>query len=111
MRYELADRAVEAQVEQMLNYQVIGVQARGMVPSNEASIAKLFSTELDQRIADTGLKLLGSYGQLLKESPHTKMNGRMPSMYLYATTSTIGGGTSEVQRNIIAQRGLGLPRG
>ncbi len=111
MRYELADRAVEAQVEQMLNYQVIGVQARGMVPSNEASIAKLFSTELDQRIADTGMKLLGSYGQLMKESPHTKMNGRMPSMYLYATTSTIGGGTSEVQRNIIAQRGLGLPRG
>ncbi|MCH8949453.1 MAG: acyl-CoA dehydrogenase family protein [Chloroflexi bacterium] len=111
MRYELADRAVEAQVEQMLNYQVIGVQARGMVPSNEASIAKLFSTELDQRIADTGLKLLGLYGQLMKESPHTKMNGRMPSMYLYATTSTIGGGTSEVQRNIIAQRGLGLPRG
>ena len=111
MRYELADRAVEAQVEQMLNYQVIGVQARGMVPSNEASIAKLFSTELDQRIADTGLKLLGLYGQLMKESPHTKMNGRLPSMYLYATTSTIGGGTSEVQRNIIAQRGLGLPRG
>ena len=111
MRYELADRAVEAQVEQMLNYQVIGVQARGMVPSNEASIAKLFSTELDQRIADTGLKLLGTYGQLMKDSPHTKMNGRLPSMYLYATTSTIGGGTSEVQRNIIAQRGLGLPRG
>ena len=111
MRYELADRAVEAQVEQMLNYQVISVQARGMVPSNEASIAKLFSTELDQRIADTGLKLLGTYGQLLKESPYTKMNGRLPSMYLYATTSTIGGGTSEVQRNIIAQRGLGLPRG
>jgi len=111
LRYELADRAVEAQVEQMLNYQVISVQARGMVPSNEASIAKLFSTELDQRIADTGLKLLGQYAHLVKGSPHAEMNGRLQSMYLYATTSTIGGGTSEVQRNIIAQRGLGLPRG
>jgi hypothetical protein len=110
VRYELADRAIEAQVEQMLNYQVIGVQARGQIPNKEASIAKLYSTELDQRLAATGLKLLGSYGQLLRDSPHVMMDGRLASMYLYATTSTIGGGTSEIQRNIIAQRGLGLPR-
>ena len=110
IRYELADRAIEASVELMLNHQVIGVQARGMVPSNEASVAKLYSTELDQRIAATGLKMLGLHGQLLKDSPHTIMNGRMPSMYMYATTSTVGGGTSEVQRNIISQRGLGMPR-
>jgi alkylation response protein AidB-like acyl-CoA dehydrogenase len=111
VRYELADRAIEAQVEQMLNYQVIGVQSRGQVPSNEASIAKLYSTELDQRIAATGLKMLGLYGQLTKESPHAVMDGSRASAYLYATTSTIGGGTSEVVRNVIAQRGLGLPRG
>jgi alkylation response protein AidB-like acyl-CoA dehydrogenase len=111
LRYELADRAIEAQVEQMLNYRVIGVQARGLVPSNEASIAKLYSTELDQRIAATGLKLLGLYGQLMKDSPYAEMDGSRASAYLYATTSTIGGGTSEVQRNIISQRGLGLPRG
>ncbi len=110
VRYELADRAIEAQVEQMLNYQVIGVQARGLVPNHEASIAKLYSTELDQRIAATGLKMAGLYGQVLRGSAHAVMDGRMSSMYLYATTSTIGGGTSEVQRNIIAQRGLGLPR-
>ena len=110
VRYELADRAVEAQVELMLNYQVIGIQARGEVPNKEASIAKLYSTELDQRIAATGLKLLGLYGQLLRDSPYAAMNGRLPSTYMYATTSTIGGGTSEIQRNIIAQRGLGLPR-
>ena len=109
--YALADRAIEAEVEMMLNYQVIGVQSRGLVPNHEASIAKLYSTELDQRIAATGFKLLGLYGQLLKDSDHAPMNGRIPSMYLYATTSTIGGGTSEVQRNIIAQRGLGMPRG
>jgi alkylation response protein AidB-like acyl-CoA dehydrogenase len=111
LRYELADRAVEAEVEKMLSYQVIGLQARGIVPNHESSIAKLFSTELDIRIAATGMKLLGLYGQLSKGSPHVAMGGRMPSFYLYATTSTIGGGTSEVQRNIIAQRGLGLPRG
>lgn len=111
VRYELADRTIEAQVEQMLNYRVIGVQARGMVPSKEASIAKLYSTELDQRIAATALSLLGLHGQLLRDSPHAVMNGRPASTYLWATTSTVGGGTSEIQRNIIAQRGLGLPKG
>lgn len=114
MRYELADRAIESEVELMLNHQVIGIQARGMVPSNEATVAKLFSSELDQRIAATGMKLMGQYGQLLgNDSKHSDMamGGRFASTYMYATTSTIGGGTSEIQRNIIAQRGLGLPRG
>jgi alkylation response protein AidB-like acyl-CoA dehydrogenase len=111
VRYELAERKIESQVEQMLNYQVIGVQMRGMVPSNEASIAKLYSTELDQRIAATGIKMLGLYGQLKRGSERAKLEGGMAAMLMYATTSTIGGGTSEVQRNIIAQRGLGLPRG
>jgi alkylation response protein AidB-like acyl-CoA dehydrogenase len=110
VRYELADRAIEASVELMLNHQVIGIQARGEVPNKESSIAKLYSTELDQRLAATGLKLLGMYGQVLKDSAHAQMNGRMPSMYMYATTSTVGGGTSEIQRNIIAQRGLSMPR-
>ena len=110
VRYELADRTIEAQVEQMLSFQVIGMQQRGLVPNKEASIAKLYSTELDQRLAATGLKLLGLYGQVMRDSPHAEMNGRMASFYLYATTSTIGGGTSEVQRNIIAQRGLSMPK-
>jgi alkylation response protein AidB-like acyl-CoA dehydrogenase len=111
MRYELADRAIESEVEQLLSYQVIGLQKRGLVPNHEASVAKLFSTEMDQRIAATGLKLLGHYGQVMKDGKYEAMNGRMPSMYMYATTSTVGGGTSEIQRNIIAQRGLGMPRG
>ena len=112
IRYELADRAIESQVELMLNHKVIGVQARGLVPSNEATVAKLYSSELDQRIAATGLKLTGLFGQLATDSAYADraMGGRFSSTYMYATTSTIGGGTSEVQRNIIAQRGLGLPR-
>ena len=110
IRYELADRAIEAQVEQMLNYQVIGVQARGQTPTKEASIAKLYSAELDQRLAATGMKLVGPYAQLQSGSQRAVMGGRLASTYLYATTSTVGGGTSEIQRNIIAQRGLGMPR-
>jgi alkylation response protein AidB-like acyl-CoA dehydrogenase len=110
VRLDLADRAVEARVELMLCYQIIGMQARGMIPNKESSVAKLFSSELDQRIAASYLKLMGAYGLLWRGSPHAVDNGRVGTQYLYATASTIGGGTSEVQRNIIAQRGLGLPR-
>ena len=110
VRYEIADRAIEAGVEAMLSYQVISMQNRGLVPNKESSIAKLFSSELDVRIAGTAMKTLGAYAQLTKSSPHVAVNGRVESAYLYATTSTVGGGTSEIQRNIIASRGLGLPR-
>jgi alkylation response protein AidB-like acyl-CoA dehydrogenase len=110
LRHELADRAIEAQIERMLNLQVVSIQARGMVPTKEASVVKLYSSELDQRIAATGIRLLGLHGQLLRNSPHAVMDGRPASTYVWATTSTVGGGTSEVQRNIIAQRGLGLPK-
>jgi alkylation response protein AidB-like acyl-CoA dehydrogenase len=107
---ELADRAIEAGVEEMLCTQVISMQNRGLVPNKESSIAKLFSSELDVRISRTAMNALGLYSQLSAGSPHAAANGRVESMYLYATTSTVGGGTSEIQRNIIASRGLGLPR-
>jgi len=110
LSYEIADRAIEAEVEAMLSYQVISMQSRGLVPNKESSIAKLFSSELDIRIAASAMKALGLYGQLKRGGPHTQLNGRAESMYLYATTSTVGGGTSEIQRNIIASRGLGMPR-
>ena len=110
LKYELADRAVEAGVEQMLCTQVISMQNRGLVPNKEGSIAKLFSSELDVRIAGTAMNALGLYGQLNRNSEYSQLNGRAASAYIYATTSTVGGGTSEIQRNIIAARGLGLPR-
>jgi alkylation response protein AidB-like acyl-CoA dehydrogenase len=107
---EMADRQIESAVEEMLCTQVISMQNRGLVPNKEGSIAKLFSSELDVRIAGTAMKVMGLYGQLRSGSPHAAASGRVESTYLYATTSTVGGGTSEIQRNIIAQRGLGLPR-
>ena len=107
---ELADRMIEAAVEEMLCTMVISMQNRGLVPNKESSIAKLFSSELDVRISRTAMKALGLYGQLRTGSDHAPANGRVESTYLYATTSTVGGGTSEIQRNIIASRGLGMPR-
>jgi alkylation response protein AidB-like acyl-CoA dehydrogenase len=108
LRSELADRAVEAGVAQLMSYQVISMQNAGLIPNREASIAKLYSSELEQRLALTGLKTLGLYGQLTDGG--APLDGNLTRMYLYAVAITIGGGTSEIQRNIIAMRGLGMPR-
>jgi len=110
LRYELADRWLETYVAQMMSQQVVSMQARGLIPNKEASVNKLYSSELEQRIAATGVKLLGLYGQLNEATKWAPLKGKVARMYLRATAITIGGGTSEIQRNIIAQRGLGLPR-
>jgi len=108
-RSEFADRWIEATTAKMLSYRVVTIQAEGRVPNHEASIAKLFNTELSQRIARTAMKLTGTYG-LLNDPKTAPMHGRAPQSYLQTVSSTIAGGTSEVQRNIVATRGLGLPR-
>ncbi len=107
-RDEFADRWIEAATAKMLSYRVITIQAEGRVPNHEASIAKLFNTELSQRIARSAMKMIGTSAQLMgSDAP---MKGRAPSSYVQTVSSTIAGGTSEVQRNIVATRGLGLPR-
>ena len=94
-----------------MSYRVITMQAKGLVPNYEASMTKLFSSELEQRIARTGMKALGLYGQLISSRDRrAPMKARIAKTYLYSLAITIAGGTSEVQRNVIAQRGLGLPR-
>jgi alkylation response protein AidB-like acyl-CoA dehydrogenase len=86
------------------------MQGRGLVPNAEASVAKLYSTELQSRFASTALSTLGLSGVLMRGSPHAPLDARLTSYYLAAVSYTIAAGTSEVQRNIIAQRGLSLPR-
>lgn len=110
-RFELADRAVEARVSIFLSYRVVSMQARGLVPNHESSLNKLFLTELAQRTARTALRVLGLDGLLTPESVRAVARGRFGLLYLLSVASTIAGGTSEVQRMIIATRGLGLPRG
>jgi alkylation response protein AidB-like acyl-CoA dehydrogenase len=108
IKMEVADRYVEANVARLMSYRVVTMQAKGMIPNHEASMTKLFASELNQRIARTGVKVLGLYGQLRGET--APMHGRYGTSYLTSLSSTIAGGTSEIQRNIIATRGLGLPR-
>jgi alkylation response protein AidB-like acyl-CoA dehydrogenase len=108
VKMELADRYIEAAAAKLMSYRVVTMQAKGLIPNHEASMTKLFSSELSQRISRTGMKVLGLYGQLWgDEAP---MKGRYEGSYMTSLSSTIAGGTSEIQRNIIATRGLGLPR-
>jgi len=111
LRHELAERYIETQSSLMLSYRLVTMQARGLIPNYEASATKLYSMELNQRIANTGLRLMGLYGQLSRGSKWAPMKGRMEFQYIRSVANTIEGGTSEVQRNIVATRGLGLPRG
>ena len=72
---------------------------------------KVFQSELLQRMANFGVKMLGLAGQLLPEDPKAPYEGEMPESYMTAVPATIYAGSNEIQRNIIATRGLGLPRG
>jgi alkylation response protein AidB-like acyl-CoA dehydrogenase len=111
LRYELVDRLLEAEVGRMLSYRVVSLQSKGLIPNYEAAVIKLFNMELDQRIARTGMTVLGPYGQLDRGSKWAPLRGRLEYMYLRSLGSTLETGTSEIQRNIVAIRGLGLPRG
>ena len=110
-RNELSDRAIEAQVEALICYRIISMQERGEIPNKESSIAKLYSSELDVRLASTAMHLSGMHSQITDREDAYVAGGKFARFYMHSTTSPIGGGTSEIQRNIIAMRGLGLPRG
>jgi alkylation response protein AidB-like acyl-CoA dehydrogenase len=105
-----ADRWIEANVARLMSYRVISMQNNGLVPNHEASMCKLFGSELGQRIAALGVKLAGPYAMVAGGAPQYSGAGRFGIGYVAAVASTIAGGTSEIQRNIMAQRGLGLPR-
>jgi alkylation response protein AidB-like acyl-CoA dehydrogenase len=111
-KLEIADRAVETAVCELLSFVVISIQARGGVPNMEASMCKMYGSELSQRIALTKMHLTGMKGQFRKFDGIESTLGNSAAMeYMQVVPATIAAGTSEIQRNIIATRGLGLPRG
>ncbi|GIW16750.1 MAG: acyl-CoA dehydrogenase [Tepidiforma sp.] len=110
VRLALADVALSFEVGRLMSYRVAWMQSRGLVPNYEASMAKTFGTELHQRMARVAYTTLGLRGQLLG-GEWAPLEGQIPMTVLQAVSLTIAAGTSEINRNIIATRGLGLPRG
>ena len=109
VRNKLADLQIEFTVGRWLAYRVAWMQSQGLVPNHEASMSKLYGTMINQRLAGM-INMFGLRGNIAGEHEHAPLHGRMPDEYLNAVPLTIAAGTSEIQRNIIATRGLGLPR-
>jgi alkylation response protein AidB-like acyl-CoA dehydrogenase len=110
IRNKLADLLIECEVGRLMCYRIAWMEDRNQVPNYEASTAKTLGAELGQKISNIGLDLMGLYGQL-EHGPGVPIKGLIHEAYLYTRGDTIAGGTSEINRNVIAMRGLGLPRG
>lgn len=110
----VADRIVgfAARVEALrqISAQATAAGVRGVSPGPEASVAKLLTSEIDQEMANFGLELAGPGGTLERGSVGAAKNGNVARSYLLMRAATFGAGTSEVQRNVIAEKLLGLPR-
>jgi alkylation response protein AidB-like acyl-CoA dehydrogenase len=109
-KHTLAKMTIDAEIGRLLNYQVAWMLDKGTATEWHAAIAKLYSTELFKRSANTAVQLLGLYGQLDKQDALAPLHGWIEHFYLVSFGATIAAGTSEIQRTIIALRGLELPR-
>ena len=112
VRQRIANLAAEAEVARVLGLRFVDAARRvdAKPPTVEASQYKLFATQLSQRVANAMVDLAGPGGQLRVHTEGAPLRGRPDMSYRYSVIDTIGGGSSEIQKNIIARRGLGLPR-
>jgi alkylation response protein AidB-like acyl-CoA dehydrogenase len=89
---------------------MVAKMRKGVMPTNEASLVKNFQAEMRKRMGDMVMEIIGAYSQLTEGSPHAIDDGQWVYAMLRARGATIEMGTSEINRNIIAERILGLPR-
>jgi 3-oxocholest-4-en-26-oyl-CoA dehydrogenase alpha subunit len=111
LRNRLAELKIEFDIGRMLAYRVAWMQSQKLIPNYEASMSKLFGSEVQQRLANFAVNTFNLAGQLAPGSPYAPLAGSIEQYYLHTVSVSIAAGTSEIQRNIIATRGLGLPRG
>ena len=111
VRNGLANLMIESEISKLISYRVVWMQSQELVPNHEASMSKMFGSELGQRVARFGVNMMGLHSQRIDpEDPDAPLAARIGRSYMSSVPSTIAAGTSEIQRNIIATRGLQLPR-
>jgi alkylation response protein AidB-like acyl-CoA dehydrogenase len=110
VRRAMADLEMRVEVGRHLGLLNAWLIDQGQVPTKEGSMSKVYVTELNTHFATVGMEILGLAGQLGPEEPGGPLHGRLQWLYTIAPMQRFGGGTNEIQRMIIAQRGLGLPR-
>lgn len=109
-RQRLAEMATRIHVSRLLSNKLVWMMECGLVPNAEASMTKIWFTETRQLLYQLGTEILGEYGRLTPESPFAPLAGELERLYRDGPRRRFTAGTNEIQRNIIAQRGLGLPR-
>jgi alkylation response protein AidB-like acyl-CoA dehydrogenase len=109
VRSALADLRARYEAARLLSYRAISMVAAGEVPVAEASIARMHGTQLEQAVGHVGLELLGPAGQLRADDRWAPLRGEIHRQWVRNIPTTIAAGTLEVQKNIVARRGLGLP--
>jgi alkylation response protein AidB-like acyl-CoA dehydrogenase len=111
IRQKLAQIYIDVEILRLSTYRSITRFQRGQRPGPEGSIDKLFWSETAQRLFEVAMEILGPQGQLVKGSKWTVDGGHWAYQFLRSRADTIAGGTSEILRNIIGERVLGLPKG
>jgi len=111
LRQELARHFIDVEITKLANWRTLTRIGRKQPLGPESSVIKLFWSEMSQRMHDTLMTMLGPTGLCWQPGPHAVERGRLSRSYLYYRAASIFAGTSEIQRNILATRVLGLPRG
>lgn len=110
VRRRIAQLVTELEVSRMLQKRVISAALKDQIPTVQSSQYKLFMNECGQHVADAALDMMGPDGLLRPGEEGAPLDGKFERSYRYTVVDTIGGGASEIQKNIIATRGLGLPK-
>ena len=110
VRDQVAQLEIEFNVGRLLCYQTAWIIDQGRKPSSEAALTKAFCTQYEQRLNDLATRILGPLSQIKKGGPWSAFDGLPARGYLWGPSYTLQGGSVEVLKNILAQRGLGLPR-
>jgi alkylation response protein AidB-like acyl-CoA dehydrogenase len=111
VRERIAQFACEATALLYTGLRQLTRRLKGLPPGPEGSVIKLANSELNLRMNSFAMELLGAYGPLESDAPHSIDRGRWSYRMLASRALTIAGGTSEIQHNIIGERVLGLPKG
>jgi alkylation response protein AidB-like acyl-CoA dehydrogenase len=110
LRQRLAALYIESEILRLIRLRTVSAKVQGLEPGPEASVRKAMADEHGQHVMATAVELAGTAGLLMDQGPFGSDTAMWAKGYLYSRALTIGGGTSEVQRNILAERILGLPR-
>jgi len=110
LRQRIAQHVIDVEITRLNNWRTLTRLQKRLPLGPESSFIKLFWSEMSQRMHDTVMTLLGSRGLCWQPGPYAVANGRLSRSYLYYRAASLFAGTSEIQRNILAERVLGLPR-